>query len=53
MPQLNEIRADYDARSLVVYQAFSPAIANAAIEAGRFVAPFSFTRMTWIKSSFL
>lgn len=53
MPQLNEIRAEYDARSIVVYQAYSPAIANAAVRAGRFVSPFSFNRMTWIKPSFL
>ncbi|MFF9340555.1 MULTISPECIES: DUF4291 domain-containing protein [unclassified Streptomyces] len=46
------IRADYDARTIVVYQAYSPAIADAALRAGRFVAPFSFHRMTWIKPSF-
>ncbi|WP_329274595.1 DUF4291 domain-containing protein [Streptomyces sp. NBC_00691] len=48
-----EIRADYDARTIVVYQAYSPAIADAALRAGRFVAPFSFHRMTWIKPSFM
>ncbi|THA80068.1 DUF4291 domain-containing protein [Streptomyces sp. A0592] len=48
-----QIRADYDARTIVVYQAYSPAIADAALRAGRFVAPFSFHRMTWIKPSFL
>ncbi|MFI8449889.1 DUF4291 domain-containing protein [Streptomyces erythrochromogenes] len=48
-----EIRADHDARTIVVYQAYSPAIADAALRAGRFVAPFSFHRMTWIKPSFL
>lgn len=47
------IRADHDARTIVVYQAYAPAIANAALAAGRFVAPFSFHRMTWIKPSFL
>jgi hypothetical protein len=36
-----------------MYQAYSPALADAALAAGRFVAPFSFTRMTWIKPSFL
>ncbi|MFD3529992.1 DUF4291 domain-containing protein [Streptomyces sp. NPDC058664] len=46
------IRADYDARTIVVYQAYPPAIADAALRAGRFVAPFSFHRMTWIKPSF-
>lgn len=48
-----QIRADPDARTIVVYQAYSPAIADAALRAGRFVAPFSFHRMTWIKPSFL
>ena len=48
-----EIRADYDASTIVVYQAYSPAIALPAIAQQRFVAPFSFERMTWIKPSFL
>jgi hypothetical protein len=48
-----QIRADFDARTITVYQAYSPAIADAALRAGRFVAPFSFHRMTWIKPSFL
>ncbi|QHC18882.1 DUF4291 family protein [Streptomyces sp. GF20] len=48
-----QIRADYDARTIVVYQAYSSAIADAALRAGRFVTPFSFQRMTWIKPSFL
>ncbi|MGA4844281.1 DUF4291 domain-containing protein [Streptomyces sp. G45] len=48
-----QIRADYDADTIVVYQAYAPAIADAALRAGRFVAPFSFRRMTWIKPSFL
>ncbi|MEH1014818.1 DUF4291 domain-containing protein [Micromonospora sp. CPCC 206060] len=48
-----QIRADYDAHTIVVYQAYAPAIADAALQAGRFVAPFSFHRMTWIKPSFL
>lgn len=53
MPEAFEIRADYDAKSIVVYQAFSPAIALSAVEAQRFVPPFSLERMTWIKPSFL
>ncbi len=48
-----EIRADYDAATFVVYQAYSPAIALPAVASGHFVAPFSFTRMTWVKPSFL
>src|SRR4051812_4980533 len=53
MPQENEIRADYDADTIVVYQAYRPAIAEAALKAKRFVPPFSLNRMTWIKPSFL
>ena len=48
-----EIRADYDAETIVVYQAYRPAIGDAAVAAQRFVAPFSLNRMTWIKPSFL
>lgn len=53
MNGLHEVRADHDRDSIVMYQAYSPAIADAALRAGRFVAPFSFHRMTWIKPSFL
>jgi hypothetical protein len=48
---LRQIRADFDRETITVYQAYSPAIAAAAMAAGRFVAPFSFGRMTWIKPS--
>lgn len=48
-----EIRADFDDRSIVVYQAYSAAIAGPALDAQQFVPPFSFGRMTWIKPSFL
>ena len=47
-----QIRADHDDATIVVYQAYRPAIADAAVRAGRFVAPFSRDRMTWIKPSF-
>lgn len=47
------IRADFDRTTLVVYQAFHPSIADAAVAAQRFVPPFSLGRMTWIKPSFL
>lgn len=53
MPPQRQVRADYDARTIVVYQAYSPAIAGLAVQAQRFVPPFSFRRMTWIKPSFL
>lgn len=49
----NRIRALFDANSIVMYQAYSDAIADAALAAGRFVPPFSMGRMTWIKPSFL
>jgi len=48
-----EIRGDFDAQTIVVYQAYSRQIALAALTAGRFVPPFSLGRMTWIKPSFL
>lgn len=53
MPPQHEIRADFDADTIVIYQAYSPKVAEAALEAKRFVPPFSFHRMTWIKPSFL
>ncbi|HLK60523.1 MAG TPA: DUF4291 domain-containing protein [Chthonomonadaceae bacterium] len=53
MPAEREIRADYNTDTLVVYQAYSPAIALPSLAAQRFVPPFSFGRMTWIKPSFL
>ena len=48
-----EIRADYDRDTITIYQAYSSAIADTTLAAGRFVSPFSFKRMTWIKPSFL
>lgn len=53
MPPPHEVRADHDARTIVVYQAYSRAIAGPAAAAKRFVPPFSLGRMTWIKPSFL
>lgn len=49
----HEIRADYDATSLIVYQAYRAEIALAAVANQRFVPPFSLGRMTWVKPSFL
>jgi hypothetical protein len=48
-----QVRAVFDARTVTVYQAYSEAIAEPAIAAGRFVPPFRLNRMTWIKPSFL
>ncbi len=48
-----EIRANYDDRSIIVYQAYRKEIGLPAIQHQRFVSPFSLDRMTWIKPSFL
>jgi len=53
MNEQNVIRARFDQSTIVVYQAYAPAIAEAAVASQRFVAPFSFERMTWVKPSFL
>lgn len=47
------MRAVHTDTTIRVYQAYSPAIADAALNAGTFVAPFKRERMTWIKPSFL
>ncbi|MEV5542839.1 DUF4291 domain-containing protein [Saccharopolyspora shandongensis] len=47
------VRARYSESTITVYQAYSPAIAEAALAAGKFVPPFKRERMTWIKPSFL
>jgi hypothetical protein len=48
-----KIRALFDDETITVYQAFNDEIVDAILEKGRFAAPFSFDRMTWIKPSFL
>lgn len=48
-----QVRAVFDADTITVYQAYSPAIAEPALAAQTFVAPFKRERMTWIKPSFL
>ncbi|UAK30145.1 DUF4291 domain-containing protein [Nocardia asteroides] len=50
---LRRIRAVYDEHTIVVYQAYAPEIAEPALAAGTFVAPFRRERMTWVKPSFL
>lgn len=47
------ILASHDAESLVVYQAYRPAIGRYAAEHQRFGGEFSFSRMSWIKPNFL
>lgn len=50
----NPIRANYTDEYIRVYQAYSDSIADSAIQNSTFVSPpFSMTRMTWIKPSFL
>lgn len=53
MTSYREIRADFDRSTIVVYQAYNDAIADAALQAQQLVPPFSLNRMTWIKPSFL
>ena len=49
-----DIRAYFDIEFIRVYQAYSNEVADSALANKRFVSPpFSFTRMTWIKPSFL
>lgn len=52
IPQ-KQIRAVFDERTIRVYQAFSPEIAEEAVRNGTFGGRFSLNRMTWIKPSFL
>src|SRR5258706_4449915 len=47
------VRASFTDRDITVFHAFTPQIADAALAAGTFVAPFKRDRMTWIKPSFL
>jgi Domain of unknown function (DUF4291) len=47
------ILAQFDDDSIIVYQAYSPAIGRYAVEHGRFGGEFSFSRMSWIKPNFL
>jgi hypothetical protein len=47
------ILAQYDAESVVVYQAYRPSIGRFAAEHGYFGGEFSLSRMSWIKPNFL
>lgn len=47
------ILAQYDAETVVVYQAYCPQIGRFAVEHGYFGGPFSLSRMSWIKPNFL
>ena len=48
-----QVRAQFTAGTITVYQAYRPDIAERALAAGTFVPPFKLGRMTWIKPSFL
>jgi len=48
-----QILAQYDADSIVVYQAYRPEIGHFAAENGYFGGEFSLNRMSWIKPNFL
>lgn len=47
------ILAHHDDTSLIVYQAYRPAIADFAVKHQRFGGEFSYNRMSWIKPNFL
>ncbi|MFF4254978.1 DUF4291 domain-containing protein [Streptomyces sp. NPDC001663] len=47
------VRAEYTDSTIAVYQAYPQEIAEPALRARTFVAPFKRERMTWIKPSFL
>jgi hypothetical protein len=47
------ILAQFDGESVVVYQAYRPAIGHFAAEHGYFGGEFSLSRMSWIKPNFL
>lgn len=47
------ILAQFDANSVVVYQAYRAEIGNFAASKGYFGGEFSLTRMSWIKTNFL
>jgi hypothetical protein len=47
------ILAQYDDDSIIVYQAYRPAIGHFAARHGYFGGEFSLTRMSWVKPNFL
>jgi len=48
-----QVRAVFSESAITVYQAYPVQIAERAVAAGTFVAPFKVDRMTWVKPSFL
>jgi hypothetical protein len=51
-PPYRQVRASFTDTTVRVYQAYAPAIAEAALAAQTFRPPFKRERMTWIKPSF-
>jgi hypothetical protein len=49
----HHVLAQFDAESVVVYQAYSPAIGHWAARHGHFGGEFKLTRRSWIKPNFL
>lgn len=47
------ILAQFDADTVVVYQAYQPALGHFAAEHGYFGGGFSLDRMSWVKPNFL
>lgn len=47
------ILAQFDAETVVVYQAYRPAIGRFAAEHGTFGGDFRYARMSWVKPNFL
>ena len=47
------ILAQYDEKSIIVYQAYRQSIGKFALNHGYFGGEFKFTRMSWIKTNFL
>jgi hypothetical protein len=47
------ILASFDDETILVYQAYSPAIGRFAAQHGYFGGEFSYSRMSWIKPNFL
>jgi hypothetical protein len=52
-PEGRHILAQFDEESIVVYQAYRPAIGHFAAQHGYFGGEFSLSRMSWIKTNFL
>lgn len=53
-PQTGQhILAHFDEQTIVVYQAYSPAIGKFAAKHGYFGGEFSYNRMSWVKPNFL